>query len=88
MFSEDEAGQDSKPASTGRLVRGRVKFYREEKGWGGITSPDLPADVWVHFSAIDMPGYRKLAEGDEVELRYRDGPQDSWQYVATWVRRI
>jgi CspA family cold shock protein len=72
------------------LARGRVKFFLAEKGWGGIESPDLPHDVWVHFSAIAGAGYRSLEEGDKVEFRYEDceGIQDSWHFRATWVRRL
>ena len=67
--------------------RGRVKFFNPDKGWGGIVSPDVPADVWVSFGVIDAPGYRTLDEGDEVEFRCVKQQQDSWQYVATWVMR-
>lgn len=67
--------------------RGRVKFFNPDKGWGGIMSPDVPADVWVSFGVIDAPGYRTLNEGDDVEFRCVKQQQDSWQYVATWVRR-
>jgi cold shock protein len=79
----EEAG----PAPT---LTGRVKFYRDVKGWGAIVSPDLSHDVWVHFSAIDGEGYRAFTEGDEVEFKYEDcwGHQDSWHYRATWARRL
>ena len=72
------------------VLNGRVKFYRQEKGWGGIVTPDLPFDVWVHFGVIDTEGYRSLNEGDSVEFKYEDcwGHQDSWHYRATWARRI
>ena len=77
-------------SSAGVVLRGRVKFYKAEKGWGGIHSSDLPHDVWVHFSAIDAPGYRSFEQGDEVEFRYEDcwGHQDSWHYRATWARSL
>ncbi len=68
------------------VVRGTVKFYRADKGWGGIESPDVPGDVWVNHTVIDMPGFRALSEGQEVEFRYRVGRQDSWNFRATWVR--
>ncbi len=68
-----------------RTYRGRVKFFRPEKGWGGIVSADVPGDVWVHFSVIDGGGYRDLHEGEEVEFRYEEAQQDSWRYRATFV---
>ncbi|SDZ25179.1 Cold shock protein, CspA family [Geodermatophilus africanus] len=49
---------------------GTAKFFKEEKGWGAIASDALPPerDAWVHFSVIDMPGYRFLQEGQAVRL--------------------
>lgn len=72
----------------GKPIRatGRVMFYRSEKGWGGIASDDVPADVWVRFSAIDRPGCRELQEGEAVQFECRRQQQDGWQYLATWVR--
>jgi cold shock protein len=69
-------------------VRGRVKFFRADKGWGGIESGETPGDVWVHFSAIEMTGFRALTPGQEVEFRYEAVEQDSWSYRATWVRPV
>jgi CspA family cold shock protein len=67
-------------------TRGRVKFYRAEKGWGAISTPELPHDVWV----LTIVGYRPFTEGQEVEFRYEDcwSAQDSWHYRATWARRV
>ena len=70
------------------VVRGEVKFFRTDKGWGGIVSADAPGDVWVHSSVIEMPGFRTLTKGQRVELRYESGHQDSWNYRATWVRPL
>ena len=70
------------------IHRGNVKFWRDEKGWGGITSPDVPADLWVHFSVVDFPGYKALVADQAVEFRCVRQQQDSWQYVATWVRPL
>jgi CspA family cold shock protein len=54
------------------MTVGVVKFFNTEKGWGAISSPDLPdgADAFVHFSAIEADGFRSLYEGDEVEFDY------------------
>jgi CspA family cold shock protein len=69
---------------------GVVKFWREEKGWGAISSADLPAgrDAWAHFSVIDMEGYRSLTEGQRVEFRYHPARQDSFDFVADWVKPL
>jgi CspA family cold shock protein len=70
------------------MYRGRVKFWRPDKGWGGIESDEVPGDVWVHFSVIDAPGFRELAAGDQVEFRYEAAEQDNWSFRATWVRSL
>ena len=54
--------------------QGTVKWFNDAKGYGFIqrSSGD---DVFVHFSAIMMDGYRKLEEGDEVEFEIKEGPK-------------
>jgi CspA family cold shock protein len=42
----------------------------------------------VHFSAIEMDGYRFLEAGDQVEFGYEAAQQDSFRFVATWVRKL
>ncbi len=69
-------------------VRGRVKFFKPDKGWGGIESDEAPGDVWVHWAVIDMPGLRVLTAGQEVEFRFEQANQDSWNYRATSVRPV
>jgi CspA family cold shock protein len=55
-------------------IRGTVKWFSAEKGYGFIT-PDDGADVFVHFTAIEMEGYRKLEAGEKVEFGIVDGPK-------------
>ncbi|MFF4198094.1 cold-shock protein [Nonomuraea sp. NPDC001831] len=67
-----------------------MKFFHTEKGWGAISSPDLPADrdAFVHFSDIAASGYRVLEAGDEVEFDVVKRSQDSFDYVAENVRKL
>ena len=55
-------------------ILGTVKWFSAEKGYGFITPDDGP-DVFVHFSAIEMDGYKKLEAGDKVEFAIVDGPK-------------
>ena len=49
--------------------KGTVKFFSSTKGWGFLERTEKGGkDVFVHHTAIDMEGYRELAEGDEVEF--------------------
>jgi CspA family cold shock protein len=46
---------------------GTVKWFNSEKGYGFISREAGP-DVFVHYSAIQMDGYRNLDEGQRVEF--------------------
>ncbi|MEX0692181.1 MAG: cold-shock protein [Gemmatimonadales bacterium] len=48
-------------------MRGKVKWFNDTKGYGFIAKDD-GQDVFVHFSAIQMEGFKTLAEGQEVEF--------------------
>jgi len=54
------------------MEKGRVKWFNAEKGFGFIER-DGGKDVFVHFSAIDMDGYKTLEEGLEVVFDVVEG---------------
>ncbi len=57
--------------------KGKVKWFNNAKGYGFIGRDDGP-DIFVHFSAIQIDGYKSLKEGDEVEfdvVEGKKGPQ-------------
>jgi CspA family cold shock protein len=53
-------------------IEGTVKWFNAAKGYGFIAH-DQGKDVFVHYSAIRMDGYRALAEGDKVEFEIVNG---------------
>ena len=53
---------------------GTVKWFNATKGYGFIGRDD-GEDVFVHFSAIQMEGYRRLQEGQKVEFSIEEGPK-------------
>ncbi len=60
------------------MPRGKVKWFNDSKGYGFIERPDGEDDVFVHFSAIQMDGFKTLSEGQEVEFELvtgDEGPQ-------------
>jgi CspA family cold shock protein len=54
--------------------KGVVKWFNAAKGYGFIQRAS-GEDVFVHFSAIQMSGYRTLEEGTEVEFEVKKGPK-------------
>ena len=56
-------------------VQGKVKWFNASKGYGFLERPDGEADVFVHFSAIEMDGYKTLNEGQKVEFEITEGPK-------------
>ena len=48
-------------------MRGRVKWFNNERGYGFIECDRLE-DIFVHYSAIKMRGYKTLNEGDIVDF--------------------
>ena len=55
------------------MATGTVKWFNAEKGYGFITLDEGGQDVFVHFSAIEMSGYRVLEEGQKVTFEVGQG---------------
>lgn len=59
------------------MSRGTVKWFNNQKGYGFI-SDDSGSDVFVHFSGLNMDGFKTLEEGASVEfdvINGEKGPQ-------------
>jgi len=59
------------------LATGTVKWFSEKEGFGFIKQED-GQDLFVHYSSLNMPGFKSLAEGDEVSFEVEEtdrGPQ-------------
>ncbi|MEW8032334.1 MAG: cold-shock protein, partial [Candidatus Thiodiazotropha endolucinida] len=48
------------------MATGVVKWFNNAKGYGFVTPEDGDQDVFVHFSSIEMDGYKTLKEGQKV----------------------
>ncbi len=59
--------------SDAKRYQGTVKWFNASKGYGFIAWPEGPKDVFVHFSAIQMAGYKSLDEGQTVEFSVEEG---------------
>ncbi|HEY5572517.1 MAG TPA: cold shock domain-containing protein [Anaerolineales bacterium] len=56
-------------------IIGTVKWFNAAKGYGFIGREDGQDDVFVHFSAIQSDGYRRLNKGEKVEFTIEEGPK-------------
>jgi len=56
------------------VAQGTVKWFNSEKGYGFI-AVDGGADVFVHYSAIMMDGYKSLEDGQRVDFQVTQGPK-------------
>ena len=56
------------------MAQGTVKWFNAEKGYGFI-AVDGGQDLFVHYTAIDMEGYRILEDGQRVEFEVGQGPK-------------
>lgn len=58
-------GENYREEEVSVLANGIVKWFNDKKGYGFINE-DQGRDIFVHFSAIDMQGFKTLSEGDVV----------------------
>lgn len=54
---------------------GIVKWFSNAKGYGFISPDTGGEDIFAHFSAIDMDGYKTLKRGQKVEFEITNGPK-------------
>ena len=57
------------------MATGTVKWFNDAKGYGFITPDDGGEDLFAHFSAIQMNGFKTLKEGQKVQFEVVQGPK-------------
>ena len=57
------------------MTTGTVKWFNDAKGYGFITPDDGSEDLFTHFSAINMQGFKTLKEGQKVSFDVVQGPK-------------
>jgi CspA family cold shock protein len=66
---------------------GVVKWFSADEGWGVIEASVVPGGCFVHFSNIQMPGYRELRVGQPVRFTFEQPGflQDGYPFRALKV---
>ncbi len=59
------------------MAGGTVKWFNDAKGFGFIEPDDGSGDVFAHFSAVQMDGFRTLKQGSRVSFDLVQGPKGS-----------
>ena len=57
------------------MAIGKVKWFNNAKGYGFICPTEGGEDIFVHFSSIEMDGYKTLKAGQEVFYEINKGPK-------------
>ena len=57
------------------MTTGTVKWFNDAKGFGFVSPDDGSADLFAHFSAINMSGFKSLKEGQRITFDVVQGPK-------------
>jgi CspA family cold shock protein len=85
-FVPDPTLKDGGVALGGSMT-GTVRWFKDEKGYGRITGDDGYV-YFVHFSGIEMEGYRSLTEGQRVTFEWNGSYADHYRKAVANVRLI
>src|SRR5438067_9598937 len=71
----DTSGQSRGKTRGEEMATGTVKWFNDAKGFGFIEPDGGGSDVFAHFSAIAMDGFKTLKQGSRVTFEIQQGPK-------------
>ena len=58
------------------MPTGTVKWFNNRKGYGFVVPDEqVGEDVFIHYSSIEMEGFKTLSEGQKINFELSDGPK-------------
>lgn len=57
------------------MLNGTVKWFSNAKGYGFIVSDSIEGEIFAHFSAVKIEGFKSLRAGQPVNFEVQDGPK-------------
>lgn len=70
------------------MSNGTVKWFNNDKGYGFIANDEGGDDVFVHFSSIQIDGFKTLKEGQKVVFDIEDDPKNQDKKRAANVQIV
>ena len=67
------------------MAAGTVKWFNDAKGFGFIEPEGGGADVFAHFSAVQMDGFKTLKQGSRVTYELVQGPKGDLAQNIRWL---